>query len=112
MTDLEFYEGEDITYPISITENGVAKDITGYTIRFVAKKSINDGNSEAIIIKNITTHSSPIGGITSLSFNHTDTVGKNGKYVYDLQWEDTFSDIRYITGGNLIVKQVVGDWEV
>ena len=58
-------------------------DITGATIYFTAKSSIDD--TENVLQKVVTTHSDPVNGITAISLNSSDTDISAGEYVYDIQ---------------------------
>jgi len=58
-------------------------DITGATVYFTAKSSIDDTSNA--LQKIITNHSDPTNGITAISLSSTDTDLAAGAYVYDIQ---------------------------
>lgn len=63
-------------------------DITGWKIRFTMKNSRNDTDANAVIKKDILTHTDPTAGETEVSLTQTDTDLSIGTYVYDIVWED------------------------
>lgn len=58
-------------------------DITGSTVYFTAKTSLDD--SESVIQKTVTTHSNPSEGITSITLTSSDTNISAGEYYFDIQ---------------------------
>jgi len=114
MTNLEIYEGNDSTWTVTITDSsGDAVDITGYTFLFTVKKSISDSDDDALISKNITTHISPTTGVTTITLNRADTLGKDKTtYYYDYQWIDTSDKRRTILKGLFSIVESVGDREI
>ena len=111
VNELEVYENADKSWIVTITDaEGVAINITGYSFLFCVKEDINDSDDNAIIKKVITSHEDPTHGITRITINSDDTIGKSGVYVYDLQWTDS-SNNRYpvIEKTKFEIKQCVGD---
>lgn len=68
-----FYRGDTVSYAMTFTTNSVAMDITGATIWFTLKKSRNDTDAQAVLQKELTSHSDPTHGITTMSLTSTDT---------------------------------------
>lgn len=61
-------------------------DITGWIVFFTVKKSYLDSDDDALIKKDITSHSDPSNGKTRLVIEASDTDDMdNGKYYYDIQ---------------------------
>lgn len=110
-TDLSIYEGEDKIWTVTIVDSsGDPIDITGYTFLFVVKNKISDSDSDAIISKEITSHTDPTGGVTQIAIDSADTAGQNGKFIYDYQWLDATSKRRVILKkATFTVLQRVGD---
>jgi hypothetical protein len=110
-TDLSIYEGTDCTWTVTLKDSDEAPiDITGYTFLFVVKSNIGDEDEDALIKKIITTHTDPTNGVTQITINSDDTIGKNGKYVYDYQYEDVGGSRKVIlTKAKFTILQRVGD---
>ena len=99
---------KDCTATVTFTdEDGVAVNITGYTVYFTVKRNINDTDAEALISKTITSHTTPISGITTLTLSQTDTDLVPRNYVYDLQLKDTSNKESASDAGKFIVEQPV-----
>lgn len=81
--NLETYAYIDDTFPFTIKRNGVAEDITGWTVYFTVKKNQLDTN--ALISKTVTTHTNPTSGITTVSIDKEDTQELSGTLYYDLK---------------------------
>jgi len=94
MTKLEMFRGDDKTYNITFTDSdGEAIDITGYTIFFTVKDKrsyVDDADdTNALIEKEITVHTSPTEGQTQIVLDATDTNSMVPKtYVFDMQLKD------------------------
>lgn len=84
-------------------DEGNAIDITGYTVYFTVKENSNDSDDDAIITKNITSHSNPSAGITSISLDKTETDIEEGDYLYDFQIKDTDGNISSTERGTFSV---------
>lgn len=110
-TDLSIYEGEDQVNTVTIlNSDGSAKDITGFTFIFVVKNKLNDSDDNALIYKEITSHSDPTNGVTEITLVPGDTNNKAGNYFYDYQWLDTSNNRRVVLkNANFKVEQRVGD---
>ena len=89
MGDKKLYitRGDDVTKILNFEDNsGNAINITGWTVFFTVKKSYLKSDDEALIKKDITSHSDPSNGKTKLVINASDTDDmNNGDYYYDIQ---------------------------
>lgn len=74
-------------YEIIFTEDGVALDITGWTVYFTVKEFMTDTDANAKIAKEITSHSEPLNGITLLELTSEDT-DLLGNYYYSVDYKD------------------------
>ena len=110
-TDLSIYEGEDKTWTVTILDSdSVAVDITGYTFLFTVKEKISDTDANAIIQKEITSHSDPTNGITQIALDSADTKDLSGKYLYDYQWKDDATKRKVVLkNATFEIEQRVGD---
>jgi hypothetical protein len=88
MTNLTIQKGNLYTATITFTDStGAAYDLTGKTVFFTAKKK-NDNladDSLAVITEDITVHTDPTNGITTLSLSTTQTDVPLGCYKCDFR---------------------------
>ena len=90
-TLIKVIRGDDETIQLTFKDSdGVAINITGYTIFFTVKLEceidVSDSvDATAVIKKEITSHSDPTHGITQLVLNEADTNLAPGIYYWDLQ---------------------------
>jgi hypothetical protein len=97
-----FYRGDTFKRTLKATEDGSALDITGYTIRFTAKRKLSDVTPEIDVNATIT---DAAGGIAELSLSETDTDISYGQLTYDVEYRNTSSTIVQTYQGVLTVKQ-------
>ena len=110
-TKLEIKRGTIYAATLTITNEvtGAAFDITGMTVFFTVKQKVlptDTTDATYIIKKNITVHSNPTAGQTTLSLTATETNVTAGTYVYDCKV--------YVSGTNsntdsgiCVIKEVV-----
>lgn len=89
-----FPRGDDQILALEFKQDGVAKDITGWTVFFTVKKKIDDDDNNAVIKKEITTHTDPTNGKTEIPILDTETNSLKGVYFYDVQYKDTSGNIK------------------
>ena len=84
---ISIIKATDNSIDLTFTENGVAFDITGYLILFTVKAEckISKEDDEALITKNITVHSDPTHGKSTLDLTAEDTNIPAGNYYWDLR---------------------------
>ena len=90
MTALKVNRKNTKSYNLTIKENDVVKDISGYTIKFTVKKNTNDLDNDdvgAIISKTITATSSV--GLATITLTTSDTNVNPGSYMYDIKLKNT-----------------------
>jgi len=85
--DLEIYNKTTKAYELIFRRNGVAVNITGYTIYFTCKQSMEDSDDNAEIKKDITSHFDATNGKTLIELSATDT-DLIGSYHYDIKYKD------------------------
>ena len=109
MVDLEVFQGDSEDYVLTIKENGVAIDITGYVFVMSVKDNATDTDATAKIRKRVTSHSDPTNGETTISLSSSDTnitiSGSTQKYVYDIVMVDTSSKEKTLLSGVFKVKE-------
>lgn len=94
--------GDNVTLSLTFKDaQGVAIDITNYTIYLMLKRNKYDADSAAALSKTITSHSDPTHGITAISLSKTETEALNGTYYYDLVYKtaNTNGTIKTIDSG-------------
>jgi len=79
----------DLTLAITVKKDGTPENITGWVIYFSVKKVRNSSDASAIIYKEVTVHTDPTAGESSISIDAVDTKDKEvGTYYYDLLFVD------------------------
>lgn len=72
-----------------VTSAGVAVNITGKTVKFTVKKSLEDTDAEAIYSTSVTSHSNPTAGVTSKEISAAVTsLWTPGEYKWQLRLID------------------------
>jgi hypothetical protein len=86
MTALSVNRKNTQTYNLTITEDTVAKNIDGYTVKFTVKRNSNDLDNDdngAIISKTVEATSEV--GVVTVSLTSSDTNINPGTYYYDIK---------------------------
>lgn len=65
-------------------EDGADLDITGWKIYFMVKEKITDDDVNAVISKEITSHSAPTAGESKIELSSTDT-DHSGNYIFAIK---------------------------
>lgn len=109
MSLLKFKRGDQFTTTVRIKNaDWTAVNITWATVYFIVRStdnpvSINDSDSTVILQKDITTHTTPASGITSISFTSTDTNIVIGQYFWEIQVKFSNDDLFSASTGTLSV---------
>jgi hypothetical protein len=106
--NLEIVRRDTKNYKLQITQNGVAVDVSGWTIYYTVKTDFNDVDSSALISKNvlIPSNSESMAGITYLALSSSDTALPVGEYFYDIKLIDTGSRVTFMSGKLDIVPSI------
>lgn len=108
VNDLNIYRGDDKSWTLTFKDSsGTAINITGYTVFFTVKKNKSDVEDDALITKDITSHSDAGNGQTTLSITNTESAIAVGEYWYDIQTKDGSGNINTVVVGNFNVLQDV-----
>jgi hypothetical protein len=101
-TKLSFYRENTVNINLSFT--GV--DLTGATVYFTVKPAYDSDQADtaAIIKKDITSHTSPTAGLTTITLTPTDTAVTPGKYGYDIKLKKASGEQSTVTVGQAIIK--------
>ena len=111
-TTISIKQGSDQVFPMTIkTKNGVPIDLTGAVVFFTVKKRTADGDEEAVIQKDVSSHTNPTGGITTITLLNTDTDVDpspiNYPYLWDIKIKKSDNFIYLSETGDFIVKPAV-----
>jgi len=96
-------------YELIFTKNGVAKNITDWTIYFVVKKNFSDSDAQAKINKKVTNHSDPTNGKTLIQLTASDTNLTPGQYYYSMDYKDDEGNTDVLFSGKLKIRDVTLD---
>lgn len=101
-TKLSFYRENTVNINLSFT--GV--DLTGATVYFTVKPTFDTDESDtsAIIKKDVTSHTDPTNGLTTISLLPADTNVTPGKYGYDIKLKKATGEQTTVTVGQAIIK--------
>jgi len=104
MSRLSVYRGDDKTFNFTFVDgDGDPVDITGWTIFFTVKENESDADDDAKISVDVTSHTSPTGGLSSLSITDSDTNITPKRYYYDFQIKKADGIIRTLLKGTIQV---------
>lgn len=105
--DVEF-QGDDATYTITFTDNNDnAFNITNWTVWLTIKDNLSDDDVDALIQKEVTSHSDPTNGETQITLTSTDLDGLRGYKYYDIQVKDDSDEIRTVLFGEIPLSEDV-----
>jgi len=105
-TTIAIFRGDSENIVVEVKNSaGVGIDITGYTFWFTVKTLESDADASAIIQKEVTVHTTPLSGITTIEIPYTDTEIDAGDYQYDIQMKSTTDDITTLLRGTFRIKQ-------
>lgn len=108
MTTLSLIRRDDVDLDVTFTDkDGEAIDITGCTVFFTLKKNRTDTDADAILQKEVTSHTIPLQGKTRISLDHDETDIAPRYYFFDVQVEDTDEKIISSAVGQVKITQDV-----
>lgn len=82
------FRGDDVTLNLTFKDaNGDAINITNYTIFFTLKRNKYDTDAQAVLSKNITSHTTPLSGLTQIALTAAETDDLLGSYYYDISYK-------------------------
>ena len=98
MADFTMKRGDTLPINHTVTDGGAAVNLTGKSLRFMAKRSVADADSAAVITKTIgsgITVTNPTGGLAQTLISPADTTGLPA-IAQLLQW-----DLQMVDGSNV-----------
>jgi len=108
--NIELVRGDDeaieLEFVDATTNNPV--DLTDCAVMFTVRADKADANDDnALIKKDVYTHTDPTNGKTTINLLHTDTDVTPGNYSYDVQYVDTENKVKTLVIGECTVVQDV-----
>jgi hypothetical protein len=107
MPNLTVYKGDDKDFNLTLTDgdNNTPINITGDTIWFTVKENETDADP-GVLQKEITSHTSPTTGQTTISLSNSDTGNLTpAEYYYDIQRVTAAAKVQTLVKGRFIVTQ-------
>lgn len=89
-------QGADFSFEFALSENGVPKDLTGYSLRGQVRKKHSSNNPSATFTCNIT---DVVGGVCNVSMDNTTTAALTPGHEY--------YDIELFTAGDSYVQRLL-----
>ena len=106
--DLTIYKKSTKTYEIQFKKDGVAVDITGWSIYFTVKEAMEDLDADAKLAKTITTFTNATGGVALIELTIVDTNITAGNYWYAIDYKDSDdNEDTLLTGKIKIIEPVL-----
>jgi hypothetical protein len=101
---INIIKGDTATFTLTFKDaDGVAINITGSEVFFTVKENKEDTDAEALITKDVISHTDPVNGITQIDLSSAQTDIVEGVYLYDIQIKYASGDIHSITYGDFRV---------
>jgi hypothetical protein len=100
MADLTAVRGDTNEYDVTVTRDGSALDLTGATLKFTAKRSMDDSDLQAVFQKTIGSGivvTDEPGGLATLTVDPADTSSLPAPRSFHYDLELTESDGRVTT---------------
>jgi len=103
---IKIFRGDDHTISLIFEEGGARKDITGWVIFFTAKEKPSDSDDDALIKKDVDTHTDAANGETEIALTDEDTNDLPiGTHWYDIQYKDDSNLIKTVLAGRFKVME-------
>lgn len=109
--NLSWTRGDTVLIDLAFTQGGAPYDLTGATVKMVAKKDANDGDPGAVFSKSSALTGiaivSAVGGTATVTINPNDTVSlsSNGTSLlfFDVQVTDSGGGVHTAASGSIII---------
>lgn len=107
-TNLQIVAKDSKIYTLRLKRNGVAVDISGWSLYFTAKEDFNDLDAAAKISKSTTfpDDANSEAGIGFLSLSSDDTDLDVGEFFYDMKFVDTDFRTTFMRGKLVILPSI------
>jgi hypothetical protein len=101
-------EGDTFSKGIIVTdEDGNAIDITGWVFYVTVKEDYTDADADAVLSQDVSTHDAPTKGETGFTFDNDETEGLEGRYVFEVKYEDTSGTVETVLSRTLRFQNAV-----
>lgn len=105
-TPLNLIRGDDVNLDLEFTdEEGTAIDITDIEVFFTVKARKSDTDDNAVISKEVTSHTDAVNGLSTVSLSKTETDIEPGMYHFDIQLKDSEGKVSSSVPGVIRVYQ-------
>lgn len=105
----DFYPGTTKKFSVKITLNGAAPDITADAVTFFMKRSPDDTDGAAAIVKAADVATSGATGTAIIGLSPADTAVATRGYHYDIVWTRATGEEYVLTRGTVKVIDRVSD---
>lgn len=95
------------SWELRFKKDGNYTNITDWAIYFTVKSKMTDLDTDAVIKKDITSHTDPEAGKTLISISPSDTDIDVGDYWYDIKYVDDEGNSDIIIKGKLTIKRTI-----
>jgi hypothetical protein len=106
--NLQIVSKDTKTYTVRLKRNGIAVNISGWTLTFTAKVDFNNLDAAAVINKTIIfpTNAESVSGIGYLPLTSAETNLTVGEYFYDMKFIDTGYRETFVRGKLMILPSI------
>lgn len=105
--DLEITRKTTKIYEILFKKDGIAENITGWSVYYTVKQNVEDADNISKISKTITSHVSAIEGKTLITLDPTDTDITAGIYWYSIDYKDDDDNEGVLFTGKLRISEPI-----
>lgn len=106
--NLVIYRNTSKVFELIFKRDGVGEDITGWTIYFTVKASMQDSDANAVIKKDVTSHLDASNGKSAIEVTPDDTVNLTPRaYDYDIKAKTDEGYTAILYHGKLLIREPV-----
>ena len=92
------------TITLTVNEDSVVKNLTGYDLHLTVKKKRSDDDADAVLTDTATI-AAPTTGVGVFTLTTTQTAISPGIYFYDVQWDDGANDVDTVIYGTFQILE-------
>jgi len=104
---LEIIRKTTKNYELKFTKDGLVTDITGWTIYFTIKESMEDLDADAELAKTITSLPNALSGTVLIELSTIDTDITMGNYWYSIDYKTDDDYSGTVVTGKIKIKEPV-----
>jgi len=103
---LRITRGDTYSFDLALTdENGAVQNITGWTFFLTLKEFKDQSDDDAVLYKEVTSHSDPTQGETTITLDPDDTKNLSGIYYYDIQVKTNANEVITILNNTITIEK-------